>query len=111
MEADRQEQESAMPHPRKNMKLTGDTHPPEVEDDLGAEGEGSASAAPRTTSASPGSGGAQALAAPAERYLWVSMPARQYVDAARAQVRDRPLTTAAVAFFAGFALAVLTRSR
>jgi hypothetical protein len=98
-----------MPHPRKNMKLTGDTHPPEVEDDLGPEGDAG------SATAQAGSAGAtRAVTAPAsegERYLWVSMPARQYVDAARAQVRDRPLSTAAAAFFAGFVLAVVTRSR
>ena len=94
-----------MPHPRKHLKLTGDTHPPEVEDDLG--GEEPASAAPSTEAAAPAS---SAIPGPA-RTIVVSMPARQYVDEARAQVRARPLTTAAAAFFAGFAVAVLTRSR
>jgi len=98
-----------MPHPRKHMKLTGDTHPPEVEDDVGAEGE------PLTTAAPTAPSGAMPRPAPVSagetRSLAVSMPARRYVDAARDQVRDRPLTTAAAAFFAGFALAVLTRSR
>jgi hypothetical protein len=104
------EQESDMPHPRKHMKLTGDTHPPEVEDDLGGEREVPEPAAPAAAVAAEASG-APAPRSPGERYLWVSMPARQYVDAAREQVRDRPLTTAAAAFFAGFVLAVVTRSR
>ncbi|MEJ8840538.1 hypothetical protein [Ramlibacter sp. AN1133] len=100
-----------MPHPRKHMKLTGDIHPPEVEDDLRAQEEAADAAAPDAAAAAQGTAGTQALASTEERYLWVSMPARQYVDAARAQVRDRPLATAAAAFFAGFAVAVLTRSR
>lgn len=100
-----------MPHPRKHMKLTGDTHPPEVEDDLGTQEQAADAAAPAAAAAAPDARDAQALASSEERYLWVSMPARQYVDAARAQVRDRPLTVAAAAFFAGFAVAVLTRSR
>jgi hypothetical protein len=97
-----------MPHPRKHLKLTGDTHPPEVEDDLGPE--------PRepATAAAPVAEGASAPAAAAAsrtRSIVVAMPARQYVDFAREQVRARPLATAAGAFFAGFVLAVVTRSR
>ncbi|GAB3665445.1 hypothetical protein [Ramlibacter alkalitolerans] len=99
-----------MPHSRKLMKVTGDTHPPEVEDDLGGPDEEIATAEAATpavegaapVSGRPGSG---------VRSLVVSMPAREYVDTAREQVRARPLTTAAIAFFAGFAIAVVTRSR
>jgi hypothetical protein len=99
-----------MPHPRKHLKLTGDTHPPEVEDDLGPDEE------VRAAPAAAEPAGAAAVRTPvarpaAVRSIVVSMPARQYVDAAREQVRARPLATAAVAFFAGFAVAVLTRSR
>ena len=99
-----------MPHPRKHMKLTGDSHPPELEDDPGTERAGADTGTPAAaTTAAPRA--AEAPTGEDERYLWVAMPARQYVDAARAQVRDRPLTTAAAAFFAGFMLAVVTRSR
>jgi hypothetical protein len=99
-----------MPHSRKLMKVTGDTHPPEVEDDLGGPEEESGTAA----AAAPVVEGAAPMARPAgsgTRTLVVSMPAREYVDTAREQVRARPLTTAAIAFFAGFAIAVVTRSR
>jgi hypothetical protein len=99
-----------MPHSRKLMKVTGDTHPPEVEDDDGGAGEDFATAeaaAPLAQGAGPTATGA----IPETRTLVVSMPAREYVDAARDQVRARPLTAAAIAFFAGFAIAVVTRSR
>jgi len=102
-----------MPHSRKHLKLTGDIHPPEVEDELRA-GAGEAVEAGGTEAATPvapGAVGAQARPAPAVRSLVVAMPSRQYVDEARAQVRARPLATAAVAFFAGFAIGVVTRSR
>ena len=99
-----------MPHPRKHLKLTGDTHPPEVEDDLGTGADeigGGAAAAPVTE----GSATTTRVMPGRTTSIVVAMPARQYVDIARGQVRDRPLTTAAIAFFAGFALAVVTRSR
>lgn len=99
-----------MPHPRKHLKLTGDTHPPEVEDDLGAPGREAVEAG-GAEAAAPGAAGAQTRPAPAVRSLVVAMPARRYVDEARAQVRARPLATAAVAFFAGFAIGVVTRER
>ncbi|HET8748536.1 MAG TPA: hypothetical protein VFM98_23275 [Ramlibacter sp.] len=110
-----------MPHPRKHMKLSGDLHPPEVEDYVGAgeregadEGEGEPVRSGATEAAAPhdeGAGRPPGRAVPAVRTLVVSMPSRQYVDAARAQVRERPLFTAAAAFFAGFAIGVITRSR
>jgi hypothetical protein len=102
-----------MPHPRKHMKLTGDTHPPEVEDDLGAGDEGAPEGAATGSSTGAGSAFGAALSDGwgSTRSLVVSMPARAYIDAAREQVRARPLMTAAAAFFAGFAVAVVTRSR
>ena len=104
-----------MPHVRKLMKVTGDTHPPEMEeDDAGGADEDVATAAAAEPVAVEGAAPAAATA-PTEstgtRMLVLSMPAREYVDAARDQVRARPLTTAAAAFFAGFAVAVVTRSR
>ena len=96
-----------MPHQPGHLKRTGDTHPPEVEDDLGPDFSESVVAAPAAEAAPP----AGAATPDPARAIVVSMPARQYVDAAREQVRARPLASAAAAFFAGFALAVLTRSR
>ena len=99
-----------MPHPRKHMKLTGDTHPPEVEDDLGGE-------PPERSAGTPQAGVAQEEGAvrigrsAAGRAMHVASRSDAYLDSAREQVRSRPLAAAAVAFFAGFALAVVTRSR
>ena len=96
-----------MPHPRKHMKLTGDTHPPEVEDDRGLEQEESAPpVAARLAEAAEhleqrAMAGAVRLADTGEGYL----------EQARAQVRARPLTALVAACAAGFAVAVVTRSR
>jgi hypothetical protein len=98
-----------MTHPRKNLKLTGDIHPPEVEDDFGPQ-EGAAAAG-----ASPAAGEDERAVrigrSAAGRALRITARGEGYVESARTQVRSRPLTAAAVAFFAGFALAVVTRSR
>jgi len=98
-----------MPHPRKNLKLTGDTHAPEVEDDLAQELEDRAAAA-ATARVAPQPAAVEP-APPRRRPLRLSLPTGGYADAARAQVHARPLTAAAAAFFAGFLLAVVTRSR
>jgi hypothetical protein len=99
-----------MPHQRKHMKLTGDTHPPEVEDDRGGEeGDSAPPAAARLQEAAEhlvhleqrAVAGAVRLAGSGAGYL----------AQARAQVRSRPLTAAVAAFMAGFAVAVVTRSR
>ena len=95
-----------MPHPRKHMKLTGDTHPPEVEDDLGREEEEPLqSAGPVVETAAAVETGAGA------RALRLAGAGEGYFEQARAQVRSRPLTAAFTAFAVGFALAVVTRSR
>jgi hypothetical protein len=98
-----------MPHPRKNLKLTGDTHPPEIEDDFGME-EGGSAPAGAATAASQEERAVRIGRGAAGRALRVTTRGEDYVEAARAQVRSRPLTAAAAAFFAGFALAVVTRS-
>ena len=97
-----------MPHPRKHLKLTGDTHPPEVEDDLEAGDEATAEA-PEAGGPSPAA--AAAMEAVPARGLMLDPASERYLDEARGQVRARPLAMLAGAFFAGFALVVLTRSR
>ena len=99
-----------MPHPRKNLKLTGDTHAPEVEDELALDLEDRA-AAPAAVRAAEEPAAAEAPPPRRRRSLELSTPTGGYLDAARGQVRARPLTAAAAAFFAGFLLAVVTRSR
>ena len=101
-----------MPHPRKNLKLTGDTHPPEVEDDLGEED------AEQALQPAPAVAASAAAPEPAPRReaaarttaLRLSAPVERYLDAARAQVRERPFAALASAFAAGLVLAVFTRS-
>ena len=100
-----------MRHNTKHIKHSGDVHPPEVEDELRISQEDLPQAGGGAAAAPQGSGPAQSSALPQVRSIVVSMPARQYVDAARDQVRARPLIAAAAAFFAGFAVAVVSRSR
>ena len=99
-----------MPHPRKNMKLTGDTHPPEVEDDLDMEPRAESAGVAPAAAAAP-ERAVRAGRGAAARAMHVAAGGDAYADAAREQVRSWPLVAAAVAFFAGFALAVVTRSR
>jgi hypothetical protein len=103
-----------MPHSRKNLKLTGDTHPPEVEDDLGAADEERRPRAATPARARATAAGTDALAvaqAPPPRAMHRVTPTGRYLEAARGEVHARPLIVAAAAFFAGFAIAVITRSR
>ena len=97
-----------MPHPRKHLKLTGDTHPPEVEDDLGVGEEAAAEASQEVI---PSRAAAAAMAAVPPGNLRLDEGTERYLDAARSQVRARPLAMLAGAFFAGFAMVVLTRAR
>lgn len=99
-----------MPHPRKHLKLTGDTHPPEIEDDFGPD-EGAGAAAAPTAEEGPEEAAVRIGRGATGRAMRVAARGDGYVEAARTQVRSRPLAAAAVAFFAGFALAVVTRSR
>jgi hypothetical protein len=98
-----------MPNPHDKLKLTGDTHAPEVEDDLELE-EGGARAAGPAAYTVPQESAVRIDRGAAGRAMRVAAQGEDYVEAARTQVRSRPLTAAAVAFFAGFALAVVTRS-
>jgi hypothetical protein len=110
--------ETHMPHPRKHLKQTGDTHPPEIEDDaegveapqqqatLGEEGRRSGEGVSATAQ-----GGEEAThQGPAGAGLRLDAGTERYLDAARAQVRRKPLAYAAGAFAIGFVLAVVTRS-
>ena len=98
-----------MTHPRKNLKLTGDIHPPEIEDDFGPEEGGGALEGP-ATAASQDERAVRIGRGAAGRALRLTARGEGYVESARSQVRSRPLASAAVAFFAGFVLAVVTRS-
>ena len=100
-----------MPHPRKHMKLTGDTHPPEVEDDFGPQEQGPAQAVPTATAAPGGEDIAAVETRAGGRAMRLAEAGEGYLASAREQVRSRPLTAAFAAFAAGFALAVVTRSR
>lgn len=98
-----------MPHPRKHLKLTGDTHPPEVEDDDLAAGDESVAEGLEGSGPSPAA--AAAMEAVPPRGLLLDAGTERYLDEARSEVRARPLAMVAGAFFAGFALVVLTRMR
>ena len=83
-----------MPSPRNRLKLTGDTHLP----DVGDEGTGDADVL-RFEPAEGAEGGtpAKASAAPG--------PVGGYLQELREQVRRRPVTTLAGAFVLGMLLA------
>jgi hypothetical protein len=89
-----------MPSPRNRIKLTGDTHPPEVEYDLGAdEGPlGFNDADLQPDEETPRASAPQAQARPLPR-------ARGTLAAAREQVRSRPVATLVGAFVLGMLLA------
>ena len=94
-----------MPHSRDHVKHTGDTHPPEVETDTGRDDEPTQQAAAGEDRPQAGASDARSsddfrLDAETERYL----------DAARQEVRRKPLAYAAGAFAIGFLLAMITRS-
>jgi hypothetical protein len=108
-----------MPHPKNHVKLTGDTHPPEVEFDLDTRlGDddldvdlGGASSMLRTDD---GMGaGAAAMRQPVQQRMQQQMQlgasADRYFDAAREQVRAKPYATLGAAFALGFVLARLFR--
>ena len=101
-----------MPHPKNRMKLTGDTHPPEVEWDLDKIGTDEFSVPPDTE---PGRRGARRAAMrsirPAEAPT-IHAPRRFHLDTveqAREQVRAKPLTILGYAFAAGFLIGKLFR--
>lgn len=94
-----------MPNPRNRMKGTGDTHPPEVEDDFGREDAGGGTAAP--PAAAEGERGSAAAAAEREAPPEAAAPdaSHDVLAAAREQVRAHPLAAVAGAFVLGMLLA------
>lgn len=91
-----------MPSPRNRIKLTGDTHPPEVEYDLGAD-EGPASFDDADLQPDEDT---RTMSAPQPQPP--SRPALRVhgtLDAAREQVRSRPVATLLGAFVLGLLLA------
>lgn len=100
-----------MPHPRKRTQFPAEPQQrlaqadPDAGDEAAAGGGGSADESvalrPEYTPAPwrAGDDGSLRFAAPTERYL----------DAARRQVRAKPLASAATAFAIGFLLSVITR--
>jgi len=105
-----------MPHSRKHLKQSGDVHPPEVENDLAAGPEEASAgpgggAVPEASAAEPAPAAAQrsAAAEPGASPLGLDAGTERVFDAARAQVRSRPLAYAAGAFAIGFLLAVIAR--
>ena len=101
-----------MPHPKNHMKLTGDTHPPEVEYDLDLDADDPATAdyssAPQPTLAdtrAPMRSGMQPTASQPS----FDAGTQRYFDAAREQVIARPYAALGAAFAVGFVLAKLFR--
>jgi hypothetical protein len=92
-----------MPSPKNRLKLTGDTHPPELESDAGGDGDGDVLAfepAPEEAMADDAAPGAE----PREQ---LPGPSSAYLDRAREQVRARPIAALAGAFILGLLVARL----
>jgi hypothetical protein len=88
-----------MPNPRNRLKLTGDTHLPDLDDDGGAAEEDTLRFEP-VQEFRRGQDGEPSVAV---RVLPESGHA--YFDAAREQVRQRPVAVLAGAFVLGWLLA------
>jgi hypothetical protein len=91
-----------MPSPKNRLKLTGDTHPPELESDAGGDGdvlafEPAPEEATADDDAAPGADPREQLPGPSSAYL----------DRAREQVRARPVAALAGAFVLGLMVARL----
>lgn len=103
-----------MPHPKNSTKLTGDTHPPDLDgSDTGTEIEDIAMDA--RADADAGSYGTSSTA-PALAFRGdfgdfrdFGGSLRGYADAAREQVRAKPYAAIGSAFALGFVLARLFR--
>jgi hypothetical protein len=89
-----------MPHPRKHLKRTGDTHPPELELRADHDEEVPAFGPPPAEEPQDAATIMAVLPSPP-----VSAPARHYLDAAREQVRARPVAALVGAFVLGLVLA------
>jgi hypothetical protein len=92
-----------MPSPKNRMKGTGDTHPPEVENDLGRRDEGAA-AEPAASAAAEGS---STRARDDEAPTRGEGQYEAYLEPVRAQVRAHPVAAVAGAFVLGMLLARL----
>lgn len=99
-----------MPNPRDRIKGTGDTHPPEVEDDLAAEpeGEGAARLARNRAAAMDAAGARSGTAEPrgtdqaASAEANLAAGGNALLDQAREHVRAHPLLAVGLAFVVGF---------
>ena len=86
-----------MPNPRNRIKQTGDTHLPDVGDEGGGDEDPL-----RFEPAEDTGAGESALSTMSARS---SMAASGYVDAAREQIRQRPVVALASAFVLGYLFA------
>lgn len=94
-----------MPNPRDRIKGTGDTHPPEVEDDFGTAPEDEATARlSRNRAAAMEAAGGRRGAATAEPQGSdaVAATGSDLLDQAREHVRAHPLLAVTAAFVIGF---------
>lgn len=94
-----------MPSPRDRIKLTGDTHPPEVEFDLGADDGPVAYDDANLVMDQPAA--PQAVEAQPQQRPEPARGRQGYLNAAREQVRSRPVPALLGAFVLGLLLARL----
>ena len=94
-----------MPNPRNRIKGTGDTHPPEVEDDFAREEAGGGAARPSASAEAERAGGTAADEREAAPASAGSAASHDVLAAAREQVRAHPLAAVAGAFVLGMLLA------
>lgn len=97
-----------MPNPRDRIKGTGDTHPPEVEDDFGTarEDEATARLSRNRAAAMEAAGGRSTAGATEPEGSDATMAAGgDLLEQAREQVRAHPLLAVTAAFVVGFLVA------
>jgi hypothetical protein len=102
-----------MPNPHNRLKLTGDTHLPDLDDmDTSADIDDiamDARAEPMAETFSPSSHVADATAQMESMLGNMGHSISGYADAARDQVRSKPMATLGAAFALGFVLSRLFR--
>lgn len=103
-----------MPHPKNHLKLTGDTHPPEVEFDLDLDLEdedtADSSSAPQPAMEQGSAPRRSRMEARPQQPSFAQGGATErYFEAAREQVRAKPYASLGAAFAVGFLLAKLFR--
>jgi len=86
-----------MPNPRNRIKQTGDTHLPDVGDEGGGDED--------TLRYEPAEDMGAGESAPSAGSAMSAMSASGYVDAAREQIRQRPVVALASAFVLGYLFA------